>query len=228
MDLAQWIDHTLLRPDATEAEIAQLCREAQEYKFYSVCVNPYWVAYAANALEGSEVKICTVAGFPLGANSAAIKRFEAQRSVQDGASEIDMVINIGALKSGLFSDVETDIKTTAELTHLAGGKLKVILETALLDDLEKETACHICVGAGADFVKTSTGFAKGGATVQDIQLMRRIVGPKMGVKASGGVRTYDDAIRMIEAGATRIGASASIAIVTGKPVTGKPATGAGY
>ncbi len=220
MDLAQWIDHTLLRPDATEADIAQLCDEAQQYKFYSVCVNPYWVAYAANALVGSEIKVCAVAGFPLGANSAGVKRFEAQRAVQDGAAEIDMVINVGALKSGLFSDVETDIKTTAEITHLAGGKLKVILETGLLNDLEKETACRICIGAGVDFVKTSTGFAKGGATVEDIQLMRRIVGPKMGVKASGGVRTYDDAIRMIEAGATRIGASASIAIVTGKPASG--------
>jgi deoxyribose-phosphate aldolase len=220
MDLAQWIDHTLLRPDATEADIAQLCDEAQQYKFFSVCVNPYWVAYAANALEGSDVKVCTVAGFPLGATSAATKRFEGQRAVNDGAAEVDMVINVGALKSGLLSDVEVDIKTTAEMVQLAGGKLKVILETGLLTDLEKETACRICVSAGADFVKTSTGFAKGGATVEDIQLMRRIVGPKMGVKASGGVRTYEDAVRMIEAGATRIGASASIAIVTGAPATG--------
>ncbi len=223
MDLAQWIDHTLLRPDATEADIAQLCEEAMQYKFFSVCVNPYWVAYAASALSGSDVKVCTVAGFPLGATSGAVKSFEAQRAVQHGAAEVDMVINVGALKSGLYSDVETDIKTTAELTHLAGGKLKVILETGLLTDLEKETACRICSSAGADFVKTSTGLAKGGATVEDIQLMRRIVSAKMGIKASGGVRTYDAAIRMIEAGATRIGASASIAIVTGKP-----ATGAGY
>lgn len=223
MDLAQWIDHTLLRPDATEADIAQLCEEAMQYKFFSVCVNPYWVAYAASALSGSDVKVCTVAGFPLGATSGEVKSFEAHRAVQHGAAEVDMVINVGALKSGLYSDVETDIKTTAELTHLAGGKLKVILETGLLTDIEKETACRICSSAGADFVKTSTGFAKGGATVEDIQLMRRIVSAKMGIKASGGVRTYDDAIRMIEAGATRIGASASIAIVTGKP-----ATGAGY
>lgn len=223
MYLAQWIDHTLLRPDATEADIAQLCEEAMQYKFFSVCVNPYWVAYAASALTGSDVKVCTVAGFPLGATSGAVKSFEAHRAVQHGAAEVDMVINVGALKSGLYSDVETDIKITAELTHLAGGKLKVILETGLLTDLEKETACRLCSSAGADFVKTSTGFAKGGATVEDIQLMRRIVSAKMGIKASGGVRTYDDAIRMIEAGATRIGASASIAIVTGKP-----ATGAGY
>lgn len=217
MDLAQWIDHTLLRPDATETEIAQLCDEAREHKFFSVCINPYWVAYAANALDGSDVKVCTVVGFPLGANTAATKRFEAQRAVNDGAAEVDMVINVGALKSGLLSDVEVDIKTTAEITHLAGGKLKVILETGLLTDIEKEHACRICVSAGADFVKTSTGFSKGGATVEDIQLMRRIVGPNMGVKASGGVRTYQDAMRMIEAGATRIGASASIAIITGAP-----------
>lgn len=217
MDLAQWIDHTLLRPDATETEIAQLCEEAQQYKFYSVCVNPYWVAYAASALDGSDVKVCTVAGFPLGATPAAVKRVEAQRAVNDGAAEVDMVINVGALKSGLLSDVETDIKTVAEMTQLAGGKLKVILETGLLNQIEKEHACRICVASGADFVKTSTGFAKGGATVEDIQLMRRLVGPRMGVKASGGVRTYEDAMRMIEAGATRIGASASIAIVTGAP-----------
>ena len=220
MQLAQWIDHTLLRPDATEAEIAQLCEEAMQYKFFSVCVNPYWVAYAANALDGSEVKVCTVVGFPLGATSGAVKSFEAHRAIQHGAAEVDMVINIGALKSGLLSDVETDIKTTAELTHLAGGKLKVILETGLLTNLEKETGCRISSAAGADFVKTSTGFAKGGATVEDIHLMRGIVSPKMGIKASGGVRTYEDAIRMIESGATRIGASASIAIVTGKPATG--------
>jgi deoxyribose-phosphate aldolase len=217
MDLAQWIDHTLLRPDATETDIAQLCDEAREHKFFSVCVNPYWVAYAVSALDDSDVKVCAVAGFPLGASTAASKRFEAQRAVNDGAAEVDMVLNVGALKSGLLSDVEVDIKTTAEITHLAGGKLKVILETGLLSDIEKEHACRICAGAGVDFVKTSTGFAKGGATVEDIQLMRRIVGPKMGVKASGGVRTYADAIRMIEAGATRIGASASIAIITGAP-----------
>lgn len=217
MDLAQWIDHTLLRPDATDSDIAQLCDEAREHKFFSVCVNPYWVAYAVHALEGSEVKVCTVAGFPLGATPAAVKRFEAQRAVNEGAAEVDMVINVGALKSGLLSDAETDVRTTAEITHLAGGKLKVILETGLLTDMEKEHACRICVAAGADFVKTSTGFAKGGATVEDIQLMRRIVGPKLGVKASGGVRTYDDAVKMIEAGATRIGASASIAIIGGNP-----------
>ncbi len=219
MELAQWIDHTLLRPDASDAEIAQLCEEAQQYKFYSVCVNPYWVAYATAALVGSDVKVCTVAGFPLGATPAAVKRFEAQRAINEGAAEVDMVINVGALKSGLYSDVETDIRTCAEIVHLAGGKLKVIFETGLLNDLEKEMACRICVESNADFVKTSTGFAKGGATVEDIHLMRRIVGPKMGVKASGGVRTYADAVKMIEAGATRIGASASIAIVTGAPAS---------
>nr|WP_238325889.1 deoxyribose-phosphate aldolase [Bryobacter aggregatus] len=214
------IDHTLLRADATEAEIALLCEEAAEYKFFSVCVNPYWVAYAVNALEGSNVKVCTVAGFPLGATPAAVKRWEAQRSVNDGAAEVDMVLNVGALKSGLISDVEVDVATTAEMVHLAGGRLKVILETCLLNDVEKELACRICMTAGADFVKTSTGFSKGGATVEDIRLMRRIVGDKLGVKASGGVRSYDDAVKMVEAGATRIGASASIAIVKGASASG--------
>ncbi|WP_031498641.1 deoxyribose-phosphate aldolase [Bryobacter aggregatus] len=220
MDLAKLIDHTLLRADATEAEIALLCEEAAEYKFFSVCVNPYWVAYAVNALEGSNVKVCTVAGFPLGATPAAVKRWEAQRSVNDGAAEVDMVLNVGALKSGLISDVEVDVATTAEMVHLAGGRLKVILETCLLNDVEKELACRICMTAGADFVKTSTGFSKGGATVEDIRLMRRIVGDKLGVKASGGVRSYDDAVKMVEAGATRIGASASIAIVKGASASG--------
>ena len=215
MDLSKFIDHTLLRQDATEAEIANLCEEAVEYKFYSVCVNPYWVTYAANALEGTGVKVCSVAGFPLGATPSAVKRWEAQRAINDGAAEVDMVLNVGALKSGLMVDVEMDVVTTAEIVHLAGGKLKVILETGLLTDVEKEIACRICAGSGADFVKTSTGFSKGGATVEDIRLMRRIVGAKLGVKASGGVRTYEDAIKMVDAGATRIGASASIAIVTG-------------
>ncbi len=220
MDLAKFIDHTLLRQDATEAEIAKLCEEAVEYKFYSVCVNPYWVTYAAAALEGTGVKVCAVAGFPLGATPASVKRWEAQRAVNDGAAEVDMVMNVGALKSGLMVDVEADVATTGEIVHLAGGKLKVILETGLLTDVEKEIACRICAGAGADFVKTSTGFGKGGATVEDIRLMRRIVGAKLGVKASGGVRTYDDAMRMVDAGATRIGASASIAIVTGAAAAG--------
>lgn len=215
MDLSKFIDHTLLRQDATEAEIANLCEEAVEYKFYSVCVNPYWVTYAAGALEGTGVKVCSVVGFPLGATPSAVKRWEAQRAINDGAAEVDMVLNVGALKSGLMVDVEMDIVTTAEIVHLAGGKLKVILETGLLTDVEKEIACRICAGGGADFVKTSTGFSKGGATVEDIRLMRRIVGAKLGVKASGGVRTYEDAMKMVDAGATRIGASASIAIVTG-------------
>ena len=214
------IDHTLLRQDATEAEIATLCEEAVEYKFFSVCVNPYWVTYAANALENTGVKVCAVAGFPLGATPSAVKRWEAQRAIEDGASEVDMVLNVGALKSGLMVDVEMDVVSTAEIVHLAGGKLKVILETGLLTDLEKEIACRICASSGADFVKTSTGFSKGGATVEDIRLMRRIVGAKLGVKASGGVRTYEDALRMVDAGATRIGASASIAIVTGAAAAG--------
>lgn len=220
MDLAQKIDHTLLRPDATEAEISRLCDEAREYKFFSVCVNPYWVAYCANALEGSPVKVCTVVGFPLGATTTAAKQLEATTATAHGATEIDMVLNIGALKSGLLSDVETDIRGVAEATHKGGAILKVIFETCLLTDIEKEHACRLSVAAGADFVKTSTGFSKGGATVEDIALMRRMVGPRIGVKASGGVRTYDDAIRMINAGASRIGASSSIAIVTGATASG--------
>lgn len=220
MDLAQKIDHTLLRPDATEAEISRLCDEAREYKFFSVCVNPYWVAYCANALEGSAVKVCTVVGFPLGATTTAAKQLEATTATAHGATEIDMVLNIGALKSGLLSDVETDIRGVAEATHKGGAILKVIFETCLLTDIEKEHACRLSVAAGADFVKTSTGFSKGGATVEDIALMRRMVGPRIGVKASGGVRTYDDAIRMINAGASRIGASSSIAIVTGATASG--------
>ncbi len=220
MDLAQKIDHTLLRPDATEAEISRLCDEAREYKFFSVCVNPYWVAYCAQALEGSSVKVCNVVGFPLGATTTVAKQLEATQATSHGATEIDMVLNIGALKSGLLSDVETDIRGVAEATHKGGAILKVIFETCLLTDLEKEHACRLSVAAGADFVKTSTGFSKGGATVEDIALMRRMVGSRLGVKASGGVRTYDDAIRMINAGASRIGASSSIAIVTGAPASG--------
>ena len=217
MDLARLIDHTLLRPDSTEAEIAQLCDEALQHNFFSVCVNPYWVPFAANALEGSNVAVCTVVGFPLGAAPAASKAFEASTAITFGAREIDMVLNLGALKSGLLSDVETDIRTVAETARQGGAILKVILETCLLTDLEKYHACRLALTAGAHFVKTSTGFSRGGATVEDIRLLHSLVAPKLGVKASGGIRTYDDAIRMIEAGATRIGASASIAIVSGRP-----------
>ncbi|MBZ2183203.1 MAG: deoxyribose-phosphate aldolase [Bryobacter sp.] len=217
MVLARLIDHTLLRPDATEAEIAQLCDEARQYSFASVCVNPYWVPYAVNALEGSTVPVCTVVGFPLGAAPAASKAFEASTAVTFGAREIDMVLNIGALKSGLLSDVESDIHAVAGAIRPHGALLKVIFETCLLTDLEKYHACRLALTAGAHFVKTSTGFSRGGATVEDIRLLHSLVAPKLGVKASGGIRTYDDAIRMIEAGATRIGASASIAIVSGRP-----------
>jgi deoxyribose-phosphate aldolase len=220
MNLAAFIDHTLLRPDATFAEIDQLCAEAKLHGFASVCVNPYWVPAAATALAGSPVKVCTVAGFPLGANDMRTKAEEARLALAAGAHEIDMVLNIGALKSGIEQLVAADVASVAEVCHSAGGILKVILETCLLSGEEKVLACSIAVQSGADFVKTSTGFSKSGATVEDIELMRRTVGPSIGVKASGGIRTQDDALRMIAAGATRIGASASVAIVNAAPAAG--------
>lgn len=215
MDLARLIDHTLLRADATRAEVEKVCAEALEYNFASVCVNAWWVPVVAGKLNGSAVKVCTVVGFPLGATSTASKVAETTTAIEEGAQEIDMVLNIGALKSGAADDAQADIAAVARAAHQHGAILKVILETCLLTDEEKELACRLSVAAGADFVKTSTGFSKGGATVEDIALMRRVVGPHIGVKASGGVRTYDDAIRLVNAGATRLGASAGIAIVTG-------------
>ncbi len=213
-DVAPYIDHTLLKPDATQAQMDQLCAEAAEYNFYSVCVNTSWVSFCARKLRGSGVKVCAVVGFPLGAMDSRTKAFETRRAIEDGASEIDMVINIGALKSGDVKTVEEDIRA---VRRACTGKtiLKVILETGALDDAEKVTACQLAKKAGADFVKTSTGFGKGGATAADIALMRRTVGPKMGIKASGGVRTYEDLILMVESGATRIGTSGGISIVTG-------------
>ncbi|MGN1400746.1 MAG: deoxyribose-phosphate aldolase [Bacillus sp. (in: firmicutes)] len=213
-NIAGMIDHTALKADTNEQQIITLCQEAREYKFASVCVNPYWVKKAAELLEGSEVKVCTVIGFPLGASSSAVKAFETQQAIEDGATEVDMVINIGALKDGDFETVEKDIKA---VTEAAKGKAltKVIIETCLLTDEEKVKACELSVKAGADFVKTSTGFSTGGATKEDIALMRKTVGPDIGVKASGGVRNAEDAETMIKAGATRIGASAGIAIVNG-------------
>lgn len=222
MTLAGMIDHTLLKPDATPDQIAQLCFEARKYGFASVCVNPAWVPLCAQLLQGSPVKVCTVIGFPLGATAPEVKAFETQNAIDHGATEIDMVLNIGALKARDLDLVARDIRGVVQTAHARGPIVKVILETALLTDEEKTIACLIAKEAGADFVKTSTGFSGGGATVQDVALMRRVVGPEMGVKASGGVRTYEDAESMIKAGATRIGASAGVKIIQG-PGTEKPA-----
>jgi len=214
-NLAGLIDHTLLKPDATEDQIAQLCYEARKYEFASVCVNPTHVQLCAELLKGTDVKVCTVIGFPLGASSPEVKAFEAKTALKDGATEIDMVMNIGALKAGDLTLVARDIHEVVEVGHRAGAVVKVIIETALLNEEEKVTACLLAKEAGADFVKTSTGFSGGGATVDDVNLMRRVVGPEMGVKASGGVRNFEDARNMVQAGATRIGASAGVKIVKG-------------
>lgn len=211
--LARMIDHTLLKPEAQEAEIRALCAEAREHGFYSVCVNPAYVALASELLAGSEVKVCTVVGFPLGATTSAAKAFETRDAIARGADEIDMVLNVGALCGGQLDAVEADIRAVVEAA--AGTPVKVILETALLNAEQKLAACERAKAAGAQFVKTSTGFSKGGATVEDIRLMRQAVGPEMGVKASGGVRDLAGAIALVEAGASRLGASASVAIVTG-------------
>jgi deoxyribose-phosphate aldolase len=212
--LAQMIDHTLLKPEATAADIEKLCDEAKRHQFYSVCVNPTYVVQCKALLRGSPVKLCCVVGFPLGAQSPEIKALEARKAIRDGANEIDMVINIGALKSGDEALVLRDIRSVVEACKDGRALSKVIFETALLTDDEKVRACELSMKAGADYVKTSTGFSSGGATTEDIALMAETVAPKkLGVKASGGIRTYDDAIRMIVAGATRIGASASVKIV---------------
>ncbi len=216
--LARMIDHTALKPQTTEEDIRLLCGEAREFCFASVCISPAYVPLAAELLRGTPVATCTVIGFPHGATQTNTKALEAETAIRDGATEIDMVINVGMHKSGRYTYVEDDIRavvTTARGTA-SGIIVKVILETALLTDREKVIACVLAQNAGADFVKTSTGFAKGGATEQDITMMRRAVGPRMGVKASGGVRSTDDAERMIARGATRIGASASVAIVKGE------------
>jgi len=213
-DLAGFIDHTLLRADATLAEIDQLCDEALRFRFATVCVNGVHVRRCAEILQGSGVGVSAVVGFPLGAMAPEVKVYEARRALEDGACEIDMVINVGALKSGDDAFVRRDVAGVAEVSHRLGAKLKVILETALLTDPEKVRACDAAKAAGADFVKTSTGFSKGGATVEDVALMRRAVGPTLGIKAAGGVRTALDARKLVEAGATRLGASASVAIVS--------------
>ena len=211
-DWASLIDHTLLKPDASQTEIKHLCEEAAQYHFASVCVNPTWVRACACHLQGSGVPVCTVIGFPLGATLPDVKAYEARRAIMDGAREVDMVINVGALKSGDDCLVEHDIRSVVEVAHEYDVTCKVIIETALLTDDEKVRACQAAKNAGADFVKTSTGFSKGGATVADIALMRRVVGPELGVKASGGVKNIHDARAMVKAGATRIGASVGVKI----------------
>ena len=214
VDLAKYIDHTALKPETTAADIDQLCEEAEQYAFASVCVNPAWVKRAAKNLRDSDVKVCSVIGFPLGATTAEIKAMEARRAIRDGAREVDMVINVGALKSGDHQTVLVEIEKVVDSAHEAAVIVKVILETSLLDDEEKVIASSLAKKAKADFVKTSTGFSGGGATVYDVALMRETVGPDMGVKASGGVRTASDVEDMIAAGATRIGASAGVQIVS--------------
>ena len=212
-NIAKMIDHTILKPNTTKDEVMTLINEAKEYKFASVCINPYWVKMAAGELtDYPDTKVCTVIGFPLGANTKEIKAWETKNAIENGAEEVDMVINIGALKSGDFETVKVDI---AEVVEAAKDKalVKVIIETCLLTTEEKQTACRLAVEAGADYVKTSTGFSTGGANADDIKLMRETVGPDIGVKASGGVRSFNDAKQMIEAGATRIGASSGITIV---------------
>ena len=211
--VASMIDHTLLKPDATRANIEELCREAAQFKFATVCVNPTWVAQAARLLSGTVVKVCSVVGFPLGATTPDVKGYETRRAIFDGAREIDMVINVGALKSGDLRVVECDIESVTGPCRDAGALSKVIIEAALLTDDEKVTACTLAKAAGADYVKTSTGFGPGGATAADVALMRRVVGAEMGVKAAGGVRDLEGMKAMIAAGATRVGASAGVKIV---------------
>jgi deoxyribose-phosphate aldolase len=211
--LAALIDHTLLKPDAGETQIRTLCAEARQYGFASVCVNPTWVPLCAESLPGSGVKVCTVIGFPLGATLTEVKAYEAERAIRLGAQEVDMVINLGQLKGSRFVEVHEDIAAVVAVAHRQSARVKVILETALLTEDEKVAACVLAHHAGADFVKTSTGFGGGGATTTDVHRMRLVVGPQMGVKASGGVRTAADALAMVHAGATRIGASAGVQIV---------------
>ncbi len=222
-NLAPLIDHTLLKPDATPDQVAQLCAEARKYNFASVCVNPTWVPMCARLLKGSPVKVTSVIGFPLGATTTEVKAFETEDAIHNGANEIDMVINIGALKARDLETVARDIRAVVEVSHRHGALVKVIIEAALLTDEEKVISSLLAKEAGADYVKTSTGFAGGGATVEDVALMRRTVGPEIGVKAAGGVRTREDAEKMVQAGATRIGASAGIKIVKGDKESGAKA-----
>lgn len=233
--VAGLIDHTLLKPEATDADISRLCAEARKAQFASVCVNPFWVRFAKQALEGSSVRVCTVVGFPLGANDSRTKVAEAEIALRDGATELDMVQNVGALRSGQFDIVLDDIARLATIGHEGGALLKVILETCLLTNEEKEKACNLAVEAGADFVKTSTGFSTAGATIADVALMRRIVGPSIGVKASGGVRTLAALREMVNAGANRIGTSSGLTILkelaqagaSASKASGQPESGVG-
>ncbi len=211
--IASLIDHTILKPEATREDVIRVCREARQYGFAGVCVNSYWVPLVTEQLKGSPVKVCSVAGFPLGAASTEAKVAETAAAVREGAQEIDMVINVGALRSGDLKTVENDIRQVVETAHKGGAAVKVILETALLTDEQKEIACDLSKSAGADFVKTSTGFGPAGATAKDVALMRARVGASMGVKAAGGIRTLEDFKTMVEAGANRVGASASVKIV---------------
>jgi deoxyribose-phosphate aldolase len=212
-EISSLIDHTILKADATRQDVLKVCAEAREHGFASVCVNSYWVPLVSQELKNSAVKVCTVVGFPLGANSTEAKVSEATSAIGHGAQEIDMVINIGELRAGAWEAVESDISAVVNASHAHGAIVKVILETALLDDPQKIKACELAKAAHADFVKTSTGFSTAGATVHDIELMRRTVGPGVGVKASGGIRTWEDFQSMVAAGASRIGASASVKIL---------------
>ncbi len=211
-ELAKYIDHTLLKPDATKKDIEELCDEAKNYNFASVCINPYYVKYCSGKLKNSAVKVCTVIGFPLGANITEIKKAEVTQAIKDGAEELDMVMNIGSLKSGNYENVFQDIKSVVETAE--GKCVKVIIETCLLTESEKIKACELSKKAGANFVKTSTGFSSGGATIEDVKLMKKVIGEKMKIKASGGIHSYEEAIAMIEAGANRLGASAGVKIVS--------------
>ncbi|RLT40043.1 MAG: deoxyribose-phosphate aldolase [Chloroflexi bacterium] len=227
-DVAARIDHTALKPATTEAEIRQLCNEALEYAFASVCVNPTWVSLAAELLADSPVRTCTVIGFPLGATLSVVKAYETSAAIAAGAQEVDMVINVGRLKDGRYDEVSEEIRGVVHAARAASGGhsrpviVKVIIETALLTESEKRMACILAAEAGADFVKTSTGFSGGGATVEDIRLMRQVVGPQMGVKASGGIRTAEAALALLEAGATRLGVSAGVTIL--QELTGEKAS----
>ena len=215
MNIAKYIDHTNLKSYATKEDIIKLCEEAKKYGFYAVCVNPYRVKLAKEHLKGTDIKVASVIGFPLGATPTEVKVFEAKKALENGADELDMVINIGALKDKDYEYVKKDIEDVTKVAHEKGAIVKVIIETCYLSEEEKEIACKLVMEAGADFVKTSTGFGTGGATIEDVKLMRKVVGDKLGVKAAGGIRTYEEALAMINAGANRIGTSSGVKIIEG-------------